>query len=157
ESSYSYSQGLGYAALAQVMLRKGELLEAEAHGRTACQLLKPLLTYSVLAHTVLSSILLAQGRAAEARQVAMPGVRALEQMGGAGVYAVGMHLALADACFAEGDARSGEAALRQALACVRARAHDIPDTEARERFLRQVPENARTLELARQRWGDAAV
>ena len=42
------------------------------------------------------------------------------------------------------------------LRCVRLRASDIPDMEARERFLRQVPENARTLELARQRWGEAA-
>ncbi|AKJ05772.1 Adenylate cyclase [Archangium gephyra] len=157
ENCYSYSQGLGYAMLAQLMLSKGELLEAEAHGRTACQLLKPLLTYSILAHTVLSSILLAQGRAAEARQAAMSGVRALEQMGGAGVYSVAMHLALAEACFADGDARAGEAALRRAVECVRARARDIPEAEARERFLRQVPENARTLELARQRWGEAAV
>ncbi|HEX5748419.1 MAG TPA: hypothetical protein VFZ09_19420 [Archangium sp.] len=29
--------------------------------------------------------------------------------------------------------------------------------EARECFLRQVPENARTLELARQRWGEVPV
>jgi len=66
-------------------------------------------------------------------------------------------LALAEACLAEGDTGAGEAALRRAVECVRARASDIPEAGARERFLRQVPENARTLELARQRWGDAAV
>jgi hypothetical protein len=50
-----------------------------------------------------------------------------------------------------------EAALRRALQCLRTRAGDIPDAAARERFLQQVPENARTLELARQRWGTAEV
>jgi tetratricopeptide (TPR) repeat protein len=154
EDSYSYRQGVGYVLLARVMLAKGELSEAEAHGRTACRLLMPFVTCSLQARTVLSSVLLAQGRAAEAREVAVPGVQALEQMGGAGVYAVAMHLALAEACLAEGDAGAGEAALRRAVECVRLRARDIPDTEARERFLRQVPENARTLELARQRWDE---
>jgi hypothetical protein len=37
-----------------------------------------------------------------------------------------------------------------ALQALETRAEDIPDTATRERFLRQVPENARTLELARQ-------
>jgi hypothetical protein len=31
--------------------------------------------------------------------------------------------------------------------------NDILEAAARERFLREVPENARALELARQRWG----
>jgi hypothetical protein len=77
-------------------------------------------------------------------------------MRGEGVYAVGMYLALAEACIAQGDASAGEAALHKALRCVQARASDIPEAEARERFLSQVPENARTLELARQRWGESA-
>jgi eukaryotic-like serine/threonine-protein kinase len=104
---------------------------------------------------VLSTILRAQGRAAEARQVAELGVRELERMGCEGVYAVGMHLALAEACFAGDEPEAGKAALHEALRCVRARASDIPEPEARERFLRQVPENAWTLELARRHWGDA--
>ena len=79
--------------------------------------------------------------------------RDVERMDCAGTYAVALHLALVEACFAEGDAKRGEAALREASRCVRLRASDIPEAEARERFLRQVPENARALELARQRWG----
>lgn len=59
----------------------------------------------------------------------------------------------AEACLAEGDNNTGEQALRKALQCLRRRARDIPDAAARERFLLQVPDNARTLELARQRWG----
>jgi hypothetical protein len=67
---------------------------------------------------------------------------------------VGVHLALAESCLAGGDAQAGEAALRKAMQCLRACAHDIPDVAARQRFQLQVPENARTLELARQRWGE---
>ncbi|WP_157759079.1 hypothetical protein [Cystobacter fuscus] len=67
-----------------------------------------------------------------------------------------MYLALAEACFARGDDTAGESALREALRAVRTRAGDLSAPEARERFLSQVPENARTLELARQRWGEDA-
>jgi hypothetical protein len=81
----------------------------------------------------------------------------VERCGLQGAEAVELRLALAEACLAQGDAQAGEAALREALRCLRARAADIPDTAARERFLRQVPENARTLELARQSWGTADV
>jgi tetratricopeptide (TPR) repeat protein len=151
-------RGTARSQLAKALLVRGELREAEMHARQACGLLTPhLLTHGIYARTVLSTTLLAQGRATEAREVAELGVRELERMRSQGVYAVAMHLALVDACFAEGDTEAGEAALREALRCVHARASDIPEAAARERFLRQVPENSRTVELARQRWGDAAV
>jgi eukaryotic-like serine/threonine-protein kinase len=152
----SFKQGVAHALLAKVVAVWGELREAEVYACKACELLAPFLSYLLYARTVLSSILLAQGRATEARRVAALGVSDLERMGNAGVFAVAMRLALVEACFAEGDAGMGELALREALRCVRARAGDIPDPEVRERFLRQVPENARTLELARQRWGESA-
>jgi hypothetical protein len=60
---------------------------------------------------------------------------------------------LAEACFALNDAAAGDAALRECLRYLRARADDISEPMARERFLRQVPENHRALQLARQRWG----
>jgi hypothetical protein len=148
--------GLAYAMLAKVILAtRGDLHEAEAYARQACELLAPYKASSGFARVVLGDSLLAQGRAAEARQVVALGAGELEQMGSQGVYAVAVHLALAEACFAEGDGGAGEAALREALRCVRARASDIPDGALRESFLSQVPENARTLELARQRWGES--
>jgi hypothetical protein len=112
--------------------------------------------HRVYAHLVLSTVLLAQARGAEARQVAELGVRDLERMRSQGMFVVAMRLALAEACFAEGEIGAGERALREAVRCVQARASDIPDASVRECFLRQVPENARTLELAHQRWGEAA-
>ncbi len=148
--------GLACLAKARGALRGGNLAEAEARARQACELLATMHFYQQLARTQRAQALLGLGRAAEAREVVTPGVQWLEQSGSEGVVAVGLRLALAEACLAEGDTEAGEAALRRAVQCVRARAGDIPDAAARERFLQQVPENARTLELACQRWGAAA-
>jgi hypothetical protein len=124
--------------------------EAEEHGRKACEPMG-LLLFEYHASLALSSLLLAQGRATEARQVATRGAREWAKTEGAGVAAVAVAVTLAEACFMEGDEEAGEAALSQAVRHLEARAEDIPDRAARERFLRQVPENARTLELAHQR------
>ena len=157
DESDDFRRGTARTLLARSLLLKGELREAETHARQACEFLSTYLTHGIYARTVLGSILLGQGRATEARQVAELGVRDLERMRSQGVFAVAMYLALAEACFAQGDTGAGEDALREGLRCVRARASDIPEPAARERFLRQVPENARTLALARQRWGEATV
>jgi hypothetical protein len=142
-------------SLARIALGRGALAEAEALAREACE--KPFSYFLMPARSTLSTVLLAQGRVAEARREAALGVREWEAMGGTGVAAVGMHLALAEACLAEGAPLAGEASLRRALQCLRERSLDIPDATVRERFLRQVPENARVLELACQRWGEAEV
>jgi eukaryotic-like serine/threonine-protein kinase len=154
ENARSMRWGLGNAILARVAMARGELREAEAHARSACEHLVLFMANQPLARSTLSNILRAQGRAAEAREIAELGARELEQMGNAGLYAVPLRLALAEACFAEGDASAGEAALREALQCVRDRANDIPEPAVRERFLTHVPENARTLALARERWDE---
>jgi eukaryotic-like serine/threonine-protein kinase len=142
--------GIAHTVLARVALRRGELAEAEARARRACELLGPFGAYLLVACRLLSAVLRAQGRLAEARGVAERGVQALEAMGGQGSQSVGVHLALAEVCLAQGDSPSAGAAVRQALHCLHTRAADIPELAARERFLHQVPENARTLALARQ-------
>jgi hypothetical protein len=106
-----------------------------------------------MARTTLCATLMKQGRCAEARTVAEEGVQALERMGGAGAASVGIWLALAEACLDQGDPAAGDGALRRAMQCLLLRAEDIPDAAARERFLSQVPSNARTRALAVQRWG----
>jgi hypothetical protein len=147
----------GLAHLLRAMVATSGDEQAEARAREACEQLAPFFFHQCMARTLWSQVLLAQGRASEAREVAALGVQRLEQSGGEGAEAVGLRLSLAEACFADGDLQAGEAALRGALQCLRTRAGDIPDAAARERFLQQVPENARTLELARQRWGTAEV
>jgi serine/threonine protein kinase/tetratricopeptide (TPR) repeat protein len=145
--------GLAHVVLAKVAALQGQLFEAEAQARKACQVLAMFMSYRLFAYTTLSTVLLAQQRVAEARVEAERGVQALEKMGKAGALSVGVWLALAEACFAQADTAAGERALREAVQCLRQRAEDIPEEATRERFFSQVPENARTRELARQRWG----
>jgi serine/threonine protein kinase len=148
--------GIAHAVLAKVAVHFGDWHEAEAQAMHACAILLHLSPpFLLLARLALGAALLGQGRSAEARQVVELGMEGLEQLGGAGCFAVRAHLALAEVCFAQSDTVPGEASLRQALRTLRTRAGDIPEPTARERFLRQVPENARVLELAHQRWGEA--
>jgi hypothetical protein len=148
--------GVAQDVLARLAARQGAWTEAETHARQASEVLALSLHYRLLARQTLCAALMAQGRPAEAREVALSGLQELERMGGSGMASVGIHLALAEACLALGDSPAADAALRQALRCVRERASDIPEPAARERFLTQVPENATTLRLARQRWGEQA-
>jgi hypothetical protein len=144
-------QGVAYYVLARVAEGRGELAEAEAHGRRACELLVMMPAFHLLASTTLSATLLARGQVSEARAVSEQGVRELEGQGDSFIFnTVAVRWALAEACFAQGDTVAGEEALRQALRDVHARAADIEDAAARQRFLEQVPENARVLALARQ-------
>jgi serine/threonine protein kinase/tetratricopeptide (TPR) repeat protein len=145
--------GNAQGALAVLATRQGRFSEAESWARQACETLNRFLPYQLVARTVLCTTLLKQGRAPEARQIAESGVQVLERMGGAGASSVGMWLALAEACLAQGDETAGDSALRRAVQCLLLRAEDIPDATARERFMAQVPLNARTRELASQRWG----
>jgi eukaryotic-like serine/threonine-protein kinase len=144
--------GLAHLALAKVLAAGGSQPEAEAQARRACELLGVFVPHQLAARVSLCSTLAAQGRVAEAKAEAEAAVRLLERMGGCGAVSVGVYLALAEACLALGEA-VGEDVLHVALQCLRLRAEDVPEAE-RERFLRQVPEHARVLELARQRLGE---
>ncbi len=145
--------GVAHLALAKVSVAQGWYTEAETHARQACELIGVILHFQVVARTLLSALLRAQGRVQEARAEAEACGQMLERMGGMGAAAVGAWLALAEACFAQGDTDAGDEALGQASRCMNLRAQDLPDSATRERFLRDVPENARTRELAHQRWG----
>ncbi|HEX8701536.1 MAG TPA: protein kinase, partial [Myxococcaceae bacterium] len=147
--------GTAHLVLARLAAADGQWAEAEAQARKACEVLAPFVPIAAEAHWRLGAVLLAQGRAAEACQEAESTLRQMEALGPGGVAQVGLLQVLAEACFALGDTAAGEHALRSAVRHVRSRAEEIPDAAVRERFLGQVPENARTLELARQRWGDA--
>jgi eukaryotic-like serine/threonine-protein kinase len=131
----------------------GALAEAESLAHRACETLAPVTAFAPLARWLLGGVVLAQGRAAEARQIAEEALRELERAGGGGSAKVGLLQVLADTCFILGDTSAGEETLRHAVRCVRSRAEAIPDPAIRDRFLSQVPENVRVLELARQRWG----
>src|SRR5262249_46032131 len=65
-----------------------------------------------------------------------------------------LRVALAEACYADGDASRGDAELRACMADLKARAAVIPDEAARARFLGDVPENVRARRLAGERLGE---
>ncbi|WP_437672036.1 serine/threonine-protein kinase [Sorangium sp. So ce131] len=149
--------GYTHLILAEIAAARGALGEAEAQAREACEVMAPFAPFLSEAREKVGALLLAQGRAAEAREVAELALRELGAVGEGGIAKVGLLVGLADACFAGGDAASGEQALQRAVQCVRSRAEAIAEDAVRERFLRQVPANARVLELSRQRLGEAAV
>jgi tetratricopeptide (TPR) repeat protein len=148
--------GMLYTLRAKAAMATGALGEAEAQARKACEKLSAFHFYQLTPRVLLSQILLTQGHSAEAQEVSASAVAELESWGGTALPAVSVYLAAAEAYLAKGDAQAGETALRKALQCVRGRASGIPDEAARASFL-QVPQSARTLELARQRWGEAEV
>jgi hypothetical protein len=137
-------------ALSRVALAQGSPAEAEALAREACEVLSTLTYYQITARTCLSAALLAQGRSQEARAEAEHGVRLQEQLGGVGAESVSVWLALAEACQAQGDTAATEDALRQGLKRLHLQAEDLPEGAVRERFLREVPWNARVLDMAKQ-------
>jgi tetratricopeptide (TPR) repeat protein len=145
--------GISHLVLARVAQAQGQLSEAEARARTACELLELVAAYRIMAHVTLSTVLRAQQRLEEARAEAERGVRTLEPQGVGGASSVSTWLTLAEVCFEQQDGEAGERALREALRCLHLRAADLPTGEARERFLSQVPENARVRALAREQWG----
>jgi eukaryotic-like serine/threonine-protein kinase len=149
--------GSAHLVLARVASAEDRPEEALAHARRACAVLEPFRPFRALAHGSLAALWWGQGNAAQARLEAELARRDTAVLGGEGGAGAGTLQVLADACFAQGDTAAGEQALHQALAYLRSRLQGIPGAAARERFLRQVPENARVLELARQRWGDAAL
>ncbi|MBM7118183.1 serine/threonine-protein kinase [Archangium primigenium] len=149
-----YRFTLSHVFLARLLAADGALDEAEAHCREACARLAPLRSDWTKAQTLLSSVLLRRGKVEEAWEAARLCVEEVRRMRGASGHALLSLVALVEACFARNDIQEGEAVLREALACVRARASDIPEPRARARFLGEVPVNARVLALARERWGD---
>ncbi|MGZ3457220.1 MAG: ATP-binding protein, partial [Archangium sp.] len=147
--------GLAHAMLAKAAINSRDWHVAQAQAHKASELLTFSPPNLVFTRSCLGAALMAQGQSTEARQCLELAARELELAGGAGPFAIMVHRTLAEACFVQGDTEAGARSLRQALQSLRVRASDIPDPATRERFLRQVPENARTLELARQHLGES--
>jgi serine/threonine protein kinase/tetratricopeptide (TPR) repeat protein len=147
--------GLAHTSLARVALSEGDIAAAEEHARKANELLTPFCPYRLFALAELARALLARGRPEESRAVATLGLQEIERLGGAGASAVPLSLTLAEALYACGG-EGGDAALLASLEQIRVRAADVPEGPLRDRYLRDVPENARALVLAATRQIDWA-
>jgi hypothetical protein len=139
--------------LAEVLRRVGEHEAAERELATARALMGPLDEPGVLA--TLAMLRLAAGRAEEARDHAADAVARLAAMGGCGLFrGAFVRLAHAEALHATGALDAARAAIAEARAHLLAIAGRIAEPAYRQGFLEDVPENARTLALARAWLGE---
>jgi eukaryotic-like serine/threonine-protein kinase len=108
-----------------------------------------------LAHATLARVLLGSGRVAEALEASAVAFELREAAAVGGSAAV-VWLARAEALHASGDVPAARETIGEARDRLLARADRIASRELRRSFLECVPDNARTLRLARE-WGAAAV
>jgi hypothetical protein len=103
----------------------------------------------------LSALRLAQGRAGEALAAAEDAIARCAEMGGCGLFrGAFVRLAHAEALDATGAHDAARRAIAEARTQLRSIADRIADPDHRQSLLHRVPENARTLALARSWLGE---
>lgn len=142
----------GRWSLAEVLRRAGELGAAEAEITTALDLLgdsNPLERPAFLAS--LAALRLAQNRPVEARVIVEDAVKQSRTMGACSRFFRDAFLALThvECLDATGDRSAARAAALEAKEWVIGVASKIDDDDYRRRFLEEVPENRKILELAK--------
>jgi serine/threonine protein kinase len=146
------SHGWAYTALAQLAQSRGDLPAAEADARTGCQMLAGYPPYAVSTMALLSRILRQQGKLAESQKVCAEAVQQFAALGLEPLGILELHVELAEVTEHLGDHAGSRQAALQALLILRRRFDDIPESDLRAPFLREVPENAQLLKLA-SAWG----
>jgi hypothetical protein len=147
-------EGRGRWVLAEVLRRMGDLEAAERELLPALGMPVPLEHPGVLG--TLSALRLAQGRAEEALAVAQEAMSRAKTMGGCGMFrGAFVRLAHAEALHATGAHDAARHAIAEARARLFTIAGRIVDPGHQKSFLEHVPENARTLTLARAWLGEA--
>jgi ATP/maltotriose-dependent transcriptional regulator MalT len=145
-------EGAALLYLSTIAFLAGELHESEHRARLGGEILPAPLQPSALAS--LARATLAQGRVKEALQHARMANELLASIGHVEEYESLVRLILAEALAASGDIAQARAALRAAHERLQARAAQIANPDWRESFLTRLPDNARTLRLAREWGGD---
>ncbi|WP_437574003.1 protein kinase domain-containing protein [Sorangium sp. So ce887] len=136
--------------LAKIALASGDLGVAEREARAVVALASSAPTFAVQASAVLARALLGLGRTDEAMRAAAEASSQLAELGTLEEGEPLVRLTYAEALAASGRHAEAMAAIASARTALLARAEKLIDPTWRERFLRGVPDNARTLELARQ-------
>ncbi len=140
---------LSLAYLAAIHLAGDDAHAALKEATAAAALLDGAPALAPLVLGTRAQALLALGRTDEACAAAQDAVRRLDALGGVNEGESRARLALAEALHAAGDLARARAALALARERLEARAAKIRDEALRRSFLDGVPENARTLALAR--------
>jgi len=139
----------GRAILAHVLFRGAKHAAAEREARAALERLTFWSVDKLAAMATLAAALLAQGRAAEALAAAEAAMTHYEALGAFGFRGAFARLVHAEALEATGDHAGACRALSTARARLQLQAARIGDLTVRRGFLENLPENARTLVLAR--------
>jgi tetratricopeptide (TPR) repeat protein len=147
-------QGRGQLALADALLRLGDIEGAEAAARAALELLALVPLTQMAARAQLAAVHLAAGRTGEALAAAEEAIRSYSAMGDGGFRDVFARVIHAEALRAAGERERAGAAIAAARERVLDQATRIGDAGIRRGFLENVPENARTLTLAREWVGE---
>jgi serine/threonine protein kinase/tetratricopeptide (TPR) repeat protein len=142
-------EGRSRAYLAQIALLEGDLDAAEAEARAALARLVPIPPLRAFALGVLAQVRIAREHTEEALTVAREGLELLLSLPGMEEGESLLRLVYAEALFAAGNRPAAEDAIDVARKRVLGRAARIVDPGWRASFCENVPENARTLALAR--------
>jgi serine/threonine protein kinase/tetratricopeptide (TPR) repeat protein len=137
--------------LASILATRGELAVAEDLTRQALQTVQAASRPTLLSD--LAGILLKQGRTHEALIAAREAHDLFDALGGVEEGESQIRLIIAEALLATGDTEGARASIRRARERLLSRAAKISDAEWRSSFLDNLPENARTLSLARELLG----
>jgi tetratricopeptide (TPR) repeat protein len=147
------TEGIARVYLAEIAFLSGDLDAAEREARAAADTLKVAPGLHAAAVATLARALLAKGRAAEALESAREAHAELQSLGSLEEGEALVRLAYAEALAENGAEPESAEVLAAARAHLLSRAAKISDAAWRERFLSQVPENARTLALAASKLG----
>jgi tetratricopeptide (TPR) repeat protein len=147
-------EGPGRRVLADVLYRRGDPVAAEREARAALPRLAVQPLERVAATATLAAALLAQGRADDALAAAGDAMAQYEALGAHGYRGAFARLVHVEALAAAGDRAAAHPALAAARDRLLANAGKIGDPALQRSFLEAVPENARTLALARQWLGE---
>jgi eukaryotic-like serine/threonine-protein kinase len=138
----------GRWVLAEVLRRAGDLEAAERELQPALGMTVPLEHPGLLG--TLAALRLAQGRAEEALTVAEDAISRCTAMGGCGMFrGAFVRLAHAEALYATGAHDAARHAIAEARGRLFTIADRIADPDYKKSFLENVPENSRTVALAR--------
>ncbi len=137
-----------------IRLAAGDVASAEREVSTAIELLANHPPVRAHAFAVLGQIAIVRGEARAALQPAEEAVRLLDSLGGIEEGESLVRLVYAEALATVGPEDEARKAISVAYRRLVERAEKIRDSSWRKRFLEVVPENVRTLELARA-WGCA--
>jgi tetratricopeptide (TPR) repeat protein len=143
-------EGRGRWSLAEVLRRSGDLEEAAHEASVAFDLLLIAPLDQAATRVTLAAVRLAQGRAVEARTAAEEALNRYDALRGFGFRGAFARLVHFEALYATGAHEAAREAILKANERLHTNAAKIGDPVYQKSFLENVPENARTLELAKE-------